>query len=378
MEKELLREAYHRILEGIKITAASTKGKFPHYADGQTGEWTCSPSGDWTGGYWNGMLWLAAASTKDSQYLNWAREWTALLEQRIESKTVFRGFLFYYGAILGSILAGDQMAKDIAIRAAKSVASQYNSNAGLIPLGDEAEEASSVGPTETNIDGVISSPLLFWASKEIGETSLVDIGINHALKHIELCIREDGSVCQSATFDPSGNLIRRYTHKGYSDNSTWGRAQAWAMMHFTLSYMWAPHEQKLLDAAIQVSDWWVRHLPDNGVAFWDFDDPGKPHTNRDTSATAIGASALLKLSCLVQDEKRGKVYQETAVKSITRLVSDYLTPTSEQDRRRPGMLLGGCFNKKLGVATESELIWGDYYLFESLGGLLGYFKPNMF
>ncbi|GEN34027.1 MULTISPECIES: glycoside hydrolase family 88 protein [Aneurinibacillus] len=378
MEKTLIEEAYNQILEGIKATANGAGNQFPHYADSKTGEWVYSPYGDWTGGYWNGMNWLAAAATKDALYHNWAQKWTELLKKRIESKTVFRGYLFYYGAALGSILVGDQMAKDIAISAARSIVSQYNPKARLIPLGDEAEEASSVGNTETNIDGVSASPLLLWASRETGDSSLAEIAINHALQHVELCVRSDGSVCQSATFDQSGNLLKRYTHKGYSDESTWARAQAWAMIHYTAAYQWASREKKLLDTAILVSDWWVHHLPDDGVAFWDFDDPAIPDTNRDTSATAIAASALLKLSHLVEDEDRSKTYRSIALKSVHQLISNYLTPTSEEDRRRPGMLLGGCFNKKLGVAVDSELIWGDYYLFECLSGLLGYTRPNMF
>ncbi|GAB7389357.1 glycoside hydrolase family 88 protein [Bacillaceae bacterium] len=378
MMTESLKQAYRQMLEGIKITAVNAGEQFPHYADSHTGEWIYSPNGDWTGGYWNGMLWLAAVSTQESQFLDWARKWTELLQKRIASNTVFRGFLFYYGAMLGYILAGDNRAKEIAIQAARSVASQYNANAGLIPLGNEAEEASNVGETETNIDGVISSALLFWASKETNDPELMEIGVNHALKHIELLVRDDGSVCQSATFDASGKLVRRYTHKGYSDDSTWGRAQAWAMMNYTLSYLWAPHEKKFLKTAVQVADWWVDHLPEDSVAYWDFDDPSIPNTNRDTSATAIGASALLKLSDLVENEERSRVYRATALKSIDRLVSNYLTPTTNEDKRRPGMLLGGCFNKKLGVATNSELIWGDYYLFECLCCLLGYFKPTQF
>ena len=44
----------------IVRTAESVKDGFPHFADPATGTWTTSPAGDWTGGFWNGMLWLAA------------------------------------------------------------------------------------------------------------------------------------------------------------------------------------------------------------------------------------------------------------------------------------------------------------------------------
>jgi unsaturated chondroitin disaccharide hydrolase len=56
-----------------------------------------------------------------------------------------------------------------------------------------------------------------------------------------------------------------------------------------------------------VADWWIAHVPTDYVAFWDFDDPKITETYRDTSATAAAAAALLKLSALVRDERRGYI-----------------------------------------------------------------------
>jgi protein-S-isoprenylcysteine O-methyltransferase Ste14 len=35
---------------------------FPHFADPDTKQWTCSAEGDWTGGYFCALLWLGAAT----------------------------------------------------------------------------------------------------------------------------------------------------------------------------------------------------------------------------------------------------------------------------------------------------------------------------
>ena len=53
-------DALARMRGRIARTAASMTAGFPHFADPATGAWTTSPAGDWTGGFWNGMLWLAA------------------------------------------------------------------------------------------------------------------------------------------------------------------------------------------------------------------------------------------------------------------------------------------------------------------------------
>ena len=54
-------QAIDRMLARAQDTAARVKEGFPHWADPETGEWTTTPDGDWTGGHWIGMLWLAAA-----------------------------------------------------------------------------------------------------------------------------------------------------------------------------------------------------------------------------------------------------------------------------------------------------------------------------
>jgi unsaturated chondroitin disaccharide hydrolase len=37
----------------------------------------------------------------------------------------------------------------------------------------------------------------------------------------------------------------------------------------------------------------------------------------------------------------------------------------------------GCFNKRIDLATEHELIWGDYYLYEALHVLAGLLRPTL-
>jgi hypothetical protein len=66
-----------------------------------------------------------------------------------------------------------------------------------------------------------------WASEKTTDPAYRELAARHARRHIELCVREDGSVSQTATFDPrTGEVARRYSHQGYSDESTWARAQA--------------------------------------------------------------------------------------------------------------------------------------------------------
>src|SRR2546422_17947 len=316
-------DALARMRGRIARTAASMTAGFPHFADPATGAWTTSPAGDWTGGFWNGMLWLTARYGDDPRSRAWAAEWTARLAPRADSDTVFRGFLFYYGAALGWLLCGDAAARDAALAGAHGLAASYNPRAEALPLGAAAEEASDVGAGEANVDTVQASALLLWAHRETGDAVLRDIALRHAARHIEFCLREDGSVCQSASFDPaSGAMLRRYTHKGITDHSTWARAQAWGILGWTVAAQWSG-DRSFLTPATTAAEWWLAHAPPDRVAFWDFDDPAIPGAPRDTSATAIVAASLLKLAALSAEPAAAR-YRGAAEATALTLVERHL------------------------------------------------------
>jgi unsaturated chondroitin disaccharide hydrolase len=364
-------EAIDRMLTRIRDTAARVGDGFPHWADPESGAWTVTADGDWTGGFWVAMLWLACRSTGEKRYRQWARQWMERLRPRIASATVFKAIPFYYGGSLGHILTNDAGAREMALEAAASLMRLYSPALGLIPLGAEAEEGSRIGPAESSIDSLFASPFLLWAARETGDGAMREVARSHAARVIELHLREDGSFIQSSSLDPkSGAVIRHYTHKGYSDTSTWGRAQSWGVLLSAMSYAWEPTETRWLRAAERGADWWIAHAPPGHIAFWDFDDPRIPEAERDTSATAAMACAMLKLAALADPSKRSE-YRRCAEATVNALVERYLTPVGSSDRRVPGILTEGCFNRRPDsrshdAASRNELIFGSYYLFEAL------------
>jgi len=358
--------ALERMRGRVIRTAESAPAGFPHFADPATGAWTCSPAGDWTGGFWNGMLWLSALATGDARVRRWAETWTERLRSRVRSDTVFRGFLFYYGAALGDILLDDPLGREAGLQGASALAASYNPRAQALPLGSEAEEASDVGRGEANVDTVQAAALLLWAARHTGDKTLRDVALGHARRHVELCLRDDGSVCQSASFDPAtGAMLRRYTHKGITDHSTWARAQAWGILGWTVAAQWSG-DRSFLTPATTAAEWWLAHAPADRVAFWDFDDPAIPGAPRDTSATAIVAASLLKLAALSAEPAAAR-YHGAAEATALALVERHL--------HDDGLLADGCYNTRINLATRHELIWGSYFLYEALHVLSGPLDP---
>ncbi|HEY7219586.1 MAG TPA: hypothetical protein VH985_14470 [Candidatus Binatia bacterium] len=371
----LWNNALVRMQRRIIDTASVELSGFPQVSDPQTGKWSIVADGDWTGGFWVGLLWLAHYRSRDATLLLQAEHWSKRLRPRAQSQSVFRCFLFYYGAAIGAILLDNQIGRELGLLGAQELATLYNPRARLIPIGTQAPKPQEAHLRETNVDGLASAALLAWAAVRLDDETLRQIATAHATRHIELCIRDNGSVQQSARFDSrTGHLTGRFTHKGYTDESTWARAQAWAMLGYALAAKYIPNEPIFLETAKRVSDWWINHVPTDGVAYWDFSDPGIPNVPRDTSATAIALASLLKLSALTKAEE--KTYYRTAAERTGKaLVNNFLTPVSERDERLPGMLTEGCFNGSTGQATKHELVWGDYFLFEALLVLTGVLDP---
>ncbi|WGD53545.1 hypothetical protein QA641_06415 [Bradyrhizobium sp. CB1650] len=368
--------ARERMLERIAQTREAAKTGLPHWARTTDGKWTFTPEGDWTGGAFVGQLWLAHLADPQRFPISDARAALSRMLPRAQLRTAFKGFGFYHGAALGSILFADEMARDAALTAARSLEQMFDPRLGLIPLGQDAEEANAVGTAESSIDSLQATGLLYWASDQLGEQRMDEIANAHLRRVLEIHVRPDNSVIQSSTLDPqTGQVLRTHTHKGYSDVSTWGRAQGWAILYTAHAAMVRPDEPLWREYAVRVLDWWIDHVPTDLVAYWDFDDPAIPNTSRDTAATAIAAAASLRLASAL-GATGGAKYRDFAERTVAELVSAYLTPILPSDKRPPGMLTGGCFTRKalardIDTAHDAELIFGSYFLFEALAILTG-------
>lgn len=376
-DKSRWGQAIEQMRARVDQTLGVLNSEFPHWADATTGKWTTTVDGDWTGGAWPGMLWLLAKRTGEAKYLDAARLWSSRLKPRAHLQTAFKGFGFYYGVALGDLLCSDKDAKALGLDAAQSLKGQFDPKLGLIPLGGDAEESEDVGNSFSSIDSLQAVPLLYWAADKTGDASYADVAARHTTRVLEVHMRQDGSIVQSSELDPAtGKLVRNFTHKGFSDSSVWGRAQAWGLVYTAMALAHQPNEPRWMEQLIKGADWWLSHVPASRIAFWDFDDPAIPNTETDTAATSIVCSALLKLGRIAPSAELRAKYREAGELTALALIDGFLTPVGANETRPKGMLVGACFNKRRDSrardsATKAETIFGSYYLFESLNVLDG-------
>jgi unsaturated chondroitin disaccharide hydrolase len=378
MRDEYFQQRLQHVLHRIDQTCLEVEPEFPFAADPATSRWETAPDGRWFGGFWVGMLWLAAYATGEQRYVKLAEQWLDQLQARRGKDSVLNGLVFYYGCLPGWLLLGRRTARDLALSGAATLVSSYNPKARIVRAGTDRGLATGPADGETNTDSLPGMSLLAWAARESGDDRFLEIAIQHVSRHIEWCLRNDGSVYSTAAFSPvTGVFEKASNYWGLSDNSVWSRGQSWAMLGFTLAYIWtgAPAFQ---EAAFRVCDWWLDHVAAEGVAPWDFGDNGVSKPVLDTSSTAMAASAMLKLSAVTTTPLRRERYDQAARSTLSTLVRGYLTPTHGGDRRQPGMLLEGCHQKKLNRATCHELVWGDYFLLELLLTANGILQPAHF
>ncbi len=366
MQDQLSVRQIHDILSGwLSRTAHNIQAfgdNFPDYHDPKRGEWALN--GGWTEGFWTGILWWLYVHSKDGRFETWARKYTRLLaEQKSNFSDHDLGFLFYHSCVLENLITGDEKMVPAALSAARRLANRFNPRGCFIRAHGTLSDPQRAG--YAIIDTIMNLRLLFWAHMLTENSDLFDIGYETARTISREYVREDGSSYQVVWFDPdSGAVKKKGTLQGYDANSCWSRGQAWGIYGFTQTYKFTG-EPHFRDQAVSMAQYFLRNLPEDGVASYDFNDPTNPNASKDTSAQAIAAAGLLALANLTIGAER-RTYLAQAKRLLVPLCSTYLLerPPDQIDPR--GFLKGGCYFLAKDRGVNSELIFGDYYLLEAL------------
>ncbi|ALJ04467.1 glucuronyl hydrolase [Pseudalgibacter alginicilyticus] len=341
--------------------------KHPRLIETNETEWKQVPNDKliWTSGFYPGILWYTYEATGNERWKEEAIKRTEVFE---DFKNITEhhdiGFMMFPAYGLGYEIGGKKEYKDILITSANSLASRYNPKVGTI-----RSWSNKMHPRWqqhiTIIDNMLNLELLFWSAKHGGSKSHYDIAVKHAETTMKNHFRPDYTSWHVIEYDSiSGAILNRHTKQGYADNSRWSRGQAWGVYGYTLVYK-ETKDKKFLDFAQKLADKYLSLLPEDMVPAWDFDVQNDPKEEKDASAAAVVASALLDLSTLVDNKEDQERYYNEALKMLKSLGSEKYSAVGKAD----SFLLHSTGAKSLGHEIDVALIYADYYYIEALDRL---------
>lgn len=355
---------YRQALEKIHDKLLMLGEKYDSVSPGASahgGIYEVSMGIDWTDSFYVGMLWLDWVRTKDEHIKRVIDMQMWEFEQRLKQNRGLNnhdiGFLYILSAVAGYKAEGKEKYRDMAIRAARLLAKRYHEKAKFIQAWGDINGRENY---RLIIDCMLNIPLLYWAAEQINDRELFDIAYQHAKTTQKVIFRPDASAYHTYYFDydTSAPLYGK-TKQGAGDDTAWSRGQAWAIYGFAISSRYCK-DKGFLNAAKNAARYFLGHLPEDKVAYWDLCFNDGSDEPRDSSAAAIAACGLLEIDELTGGEKDG-YYKKQAEEIILSLCRNYMS-----DKDSESMLDHAVYSIPDNVGIDEACIWGDYYFTEAL------------
>ena len=331
--------------------------------------YTEAPNNQWTNGFWTGQLWLAYECSGDPEMKRTALAQTQSfryrIDHQIETDTHDLGFLYTPSCVAAWKLTGSEEAKETAIKAARRLLERFHEKGQFLQAWGKPDEP---GNYRLIIDCLLNLPLLYWAGEVTGDRIYREKAEAYVHTALSVLIRPDSSAYHTYYFDPeTGEPLKGVTHQGYSADSAWARGQAWGVYGIALSYRYTgnPEYVRLFE---EVTGYFLDHLPNSLVPYWDFIFQDGSMEPRDSSAAAVAACGMLEMAKYLPEEK-ASYYTGIASRLMKAL---YDTCAAKSDSESDGLLLHGVYGRKtpyndcIDHGIDECNLWGDYYYLEGL------------
>ncbi|WP_282165553.1 glycoside hydrolase family 88 protein [Cellulophaga baltica] len=357
--QEMLDESVIKTKETLK--GLSVKDSFLRNIPENQTTWESVGVNDWCSGFWPGVLWYAYEASNDTSLKKEAEAFTAPIKTIAynSARNHDIGFMVYCSFGNGYRITGNPEYKEVLLSAADTLATLYNDKVGSILSWPEKREEYA---HNTIIDNMMNLELLFWAAKNGGDQRLYDIATSHAEVTMNNLVREDNSLYHLGSFnEETGEFLKGYTHQGYADESMWARGQTWGIYGFAMAYR-ETGRKDFLEISIKLADHFLERLPEDGIPFWDFDDPKIPNAPKDASAAAIAACGMFEIANLVEDVTLKNKFNTAATKFVE-ILSSYAYYSGDKNQ---ALLLHSTGHLPNNSEIDMPIIYADYYYMEAL------------
>lgn len=324
---------------------------------------------DWTPGFWTGEIWLAYEHTNDSALLHAGKvqmkSFLNRINQKIEVETHDLGFMYSPSCVAGYKLTKNQVGREAALKAAEELITRFHEKGEFIQAWGALYEPDNY---RLIIDCLLNLPLLYWATEETNDPKFRNIAQRHIYTTLSNVIRPDFSTWHTFFFDQeTGKPDHGATCQGYRDGSAWARGQAWGIYGTATGYKYMRKEE-YISIFKGVTEYFLRHLPQDLVPFWDLEFGDGDNQPKDSSSASIAACGMLEMSRYLNPEDAA-YYTKLAKKIMKSLKDNYAVTDASKSN---GLVFHSTYSnhspyntcKHYGV-DECNL-WGDYFYMEAL------------
>ncbi len=367
-DRDFIDSTFEKLNKKLSKTAVKSRDKIPYTVNAE-GEHDDNKSNvfGWTGGFWGGLMWLMYEATKNKEYMTTARRSGELMKAAFSDVEKLHhdvGFMWHITAGADYRITGDKDARNTNLLCAMTLASRFKLNGGYIRAWNGTWRGDDTDGW-TIIDTLMNLPLLFWASKELGDDRFAQIAVSHLNVALRDHLRGDGSINHIVVHDTvTGEPICAKGGQGYSPESCWSRGESWALYGFALAYLYTKDE-KYLNASKNVAHYCIAALQHSDwMPLVDFKAPKEP-VYYDSTAGAVIACGLIELAKLVPEYEK-ELYLSSAIKLLKNIEKNFCNWEDDFDAIV-------CNGTELYIKADRPLpiIYGDYYFTEAILKLKG-------
>ena len=361
-----IEETWEKLQKKLSVTSVKSRDKIPYTTkDGVHDDRSGYPHG-WTNGFWGGLMWLMYSATGDERYKLTAERSEELLDAAYKTADQFHhdvGFMWHLTAGANYRLTGNMESRNRDLVCAMTLASRFKLNGGYIRAWN-GKWQNEDNDGWTIIDCMMNIPLLYWASKEIGDDRFTQLAMAHADMAMRDHVRADGSMNHIVCHDPAtGEVVCTKGGQGYGVGSTWSRGEAWGLYGFIISYMHTK-EQRYLDTAKKIAHYFIANLASTDwLPLVDFRAPEEP-VYYDSTAGTIAVCGLIEIAKHVP-EHEAKPYIVAAVNILKAIEAKFCNWEENED----SIVQMGTEMYSHGI--HKPIIYGDYYFTEAVLKLKG-------
>ncbi|MDO4268178.1 MAG: glycoside hydrolase family 88 protein [Eubacteriales bacterium] len=359
----------------LNLAAAQVIRNLPEFTDrfqkaySENGFYEGTENRDWTTGFWTGEIWLAYEQTLAPE-LKRAGEiqmqsFLDRIENKIDVETHDLGFLYSPSCVAGYKLTGSQVGRKAALMAAKELITRFH---------EKGEFIQAWGPLNAPdnyrliIDCLLNLPLLYWATEETGDQRYRDVAEKHIHTALANVIRPDFSTWHTFFFNmETGRPDHGATCQGYRDGSAWARGQAWGVYGTAVGYKYTKRES-YIPVFKGVTRYFLEHLPEDLVPFWDLEFGDGDDQPRDSSSASIAACGMLEMAKYLPEKEAA--YYTGIAKRLVKAVADHYAV--KDFSKSNGIVLHSTYSNHSPYNTCNHYgvdecnIWGDYFYMEAL------------